>query len=497
MKTLATVLVSALLGMSACSDDFLEENPRGQLASEGFFNNNADLELAVTAMYNKVNISVSIDDWTAPLMGGDDVTSHNNKQVFLEFDIFDATNQNVRLSDAWTNYYGLVNAANFIINGYEEATEASEEERRLAAAQAHFFRAHAYYYIVRVWNEAPLVSTQNIALDIENSSPNQIYELILADLEKAESMLPNSWEGKYERIAPTRGAAKSLLSSVYLTMAGYPINDASKYALAAQKAKEVINEAPTWGYSLLEDFGELWRDRPHNSEIIYGAYYNNQIAADNFADYNVRAPFPSQPKDENGWSDYFAEINFFLNFPEGPRKDATFQTIIRPNETDTLTWQEGLYFHPYYHKMRAANGEQNLEEPWKWFNWMLSRTNVFMRYAEVLLIYAEAKAMSDGPDQTAYDAVNSVRSRAQLPDLTPGLSNEVFRDSVVQERAWEFAGLEYNARWHDLVRLELVEEANANRHPDEAPFTNQPSKEYYFMPIPFKDSQINPNIDKS
>ena len=74
-------------------------------------------------------------------------------------------------------------------------------------------------------------------------------------------------------------------------------------------------------------------------------------------------------------------------------------------------------------------------------NWAGSRTIYMMRYAEVLLTYAEAKAMSASPDATAYNAINAVRHRAGLTDLQPGLSQTAFRDSVVAERGWEFAGL--------------------------------------------------------
>ena len=128
-------------------------------------------------------------------------------------------------------------------------------------------------------------------------------------------------------------------------------------------------------------------------------------------------------------------------------------------------------------------------------DWWSSRTNIVIRYAEVLLIYAEAKAMSAGVEQSAYDAVNAVRNRAGLDDLPFGLSQLDFRDAVVQERAWEFAGLEINpARWYDLVRLERVEKAAANRHSLEVPINDPVTKEDYFAPIPYSETEINPNL---
>lgn len=116
-----------------------------------------------------------------------------------------------------------------------------------------------------------------------------------------------------------------------------------------------------------------------------------------------------------------------------------------------------------------------------------------IRYAHVLLIYAEAQARATGtPDDAAYTAVNAVRLRAGLPALTAGLSGPDFADAVVNERAWEFAG-EWN-RWFDLVRLEKVEAANADKDPADLQPAATITKENYWMPIPGADALVNPNL---
>ena len=140
--------------------------------------------------------------------------------------------------------------------------------------------------------------------------------------------------------------------------------------------------------------------------------------------------------------------------------------------------------------------------------WHSDRTSILMRYAEVLLIYAEAQARADGsPNVDAYTAVNQVRNRAGLTNLPSGLSGEAFADSVVAERGWEFAGLEYPARWYDLVRLEMVGEANSQENrvteADVAPGEsfhlelvgdpNDPKN--WFAPYPASDALINSNLD--
>jgi hypothetical protein len=112
----------------------------------------------------------------------------------------------------------------------------------------------------------------------------------------------------------------------------------------------------------------------------------------------------------------------------------------------------------------------------------------------VLLDYAEASDMAgSGPSAAAYSAFNLVRQRAGLPDLTPGLSQSSFRDSVVQERAWEFAG-ENGVRWFDIVRLQLLPQIIAARSPSENPInTSNPLTTRYLAPIPFSDMSNDPN----
>ena len=482
----------------SCSKDFLKEELRGQLITEGFGKNEAELNIAITALYNLLTTIGYGEYLTGLFCRADDLTTRagSNKEHLRDFNMFFASkDKNEYNNEIWRSLYEIANSANFVINNYQLATETSQTVRDNAAGQAHCLRAFAYFMLTRLYMDIPMVTTNIVDKNIKKTSTADIYNLIVEDLKKAEKMLPDKWaSGKEVGVAVTKRIAKSLLASTYLHMAGFPLMDISKYALAAQIAKEVLDSAGTYVYSLLPKCQDLWLDMQRNDELILGIFYSHSAGSPNF-----RAPMMGKSEDEGGWDEYFTEINFFNRFPDGPRKDATFKTKMKTPDGINLTWEQTVQKHPYYNKMTYANGSNpinyydNYQDPY-YFSFNSNRTTVLLRFAEVKLIYAEEQAMSANLDAAAYQQINDVRMRAGLPNLIPGLSQSAFRDSVVAERAWEFAGPENGQRWFDLVRLEMVESANSNRHINELPLQRNPTKQDYFAPIPFREKLLNPNL---
>lgn len=483
------IIAFALLIATSCSD-FLEEESKGQLMSDSFYKNAEELDMAVTGLYRSLAESTSSDACTSPTLGGQDMTSEFDG--FQEFDVFNAAGDNVQTAGYWALMYRIIAVANELINNYEQAEDATETERNQAAGQAYFARAYAYFTLVRIWNGIPLYTKNEDATDdIAKSSPEDVYELIISDLKLAESMLPSVWTDKKANIGITSGAAKTLLAYAYLTMAGYPVNDESAYALAASKAKEVIDDEDEYGYKLLDNFADLFLfENNINDEIVFATFHNRSNRK------SSRCPRGGKPTEYGGWDCYFAEINFFKDFPEGARKNGTFMSTFPMKDGTTVDWTGTIQQHPYYTKYwDDGDAAYSLETPWEDASWKSSRTNIVFRYSNVLLIYAEAQAMSSSADALAYQAINRVRTRAGLPDLSSGLSQTAFRDSVVQERAWEFAGAEFAmAPWYDLVRLERVEEAAADRDESELELSTI-TKDDYFAPYPTVDVLINEGLD--
>ena len=488
------VLLIIVLFLGACVD--LEENPYGRLNDpETAFESLSNLDALSIAMYAALRGDGSwaegfaTTQYMTTMFGADDLTTiaGGNKEPFREFDGFSKSASNIWMSNLYKGCYRAILNANALIE-YAQYTKAQPDEIDNLIGQAYFVRGLSYFYLVRSWGEIPLYTTPGAHTDIELSSEGQVFDQIIDDFLQAEELLPDN---QVEVGRPTRGAAKSFLAKAYLTKAGWPVNDQASYRLAADKAKEVIDQKEIWGYDLLNNYEDLWkRAYDNSSESIFALQYDRNTGDGAHANHLIGTA--SMPKEENGWEDFFCELQFYHDFPEGARKDATFRTVFYTATGDTVTFEESSAKHPYYAKFR--DGAVDESTPWL-SAYHTAAAYMLMRYADVLLIYAEAEAQASSPSVEAYEAVNQVRNRAGLSDLSNDLSSEEFINAVIWERAWEFAG--EGQRWYDLIRTEKVSEAVTRRDPNEAvSISGSITSDNLYAPIPEAEVLKNPNLKK-
>ncbi|QKZ14022.1 RagB/SusD family nutrient uptake outer membrane protein [Spirosoma sp. KUDC1026] len=492
MKTFI-ILVAAVLSLAGCKS-YLEEDTTGLLYGPNVLSTQAGLESALTGAYRGLGAQ-----WTygflhpsanAATLGSDDVTTHpaSNKADWREFDQFNVSTTNQRSGAVYNGCYKAIQGANNVINNYTE-TVGTKATIDIIAGEAYFIRGFSYYWLTRFYGNIPLVTAGEYSdslLTIKKSTPAQVYSLIVEDLKKAETMLPTT---RRDPGRPNAGSAKAFLADVYLTMAGWPLKQTDKYDLAAAKAKEVIDNRATYGFQLLPTFAAVFDNDP-SVAIIPESVFQISGFIGGSGTANATYGNTTMPGEEGGWDDMFAELNFFRDFPAGPRKEATFRTEFGLGAT-TIPWQQSLTRHPYYKKWYIKGNIVTSS---------ISLPSVMMRYPHVLTIYAEAKARgTGGPDQAAYDALNQVRLRGRATgtkalSTADGLTATQFADEVVQERAWEFAC--ERTRWFDLVRLERVEAANAKKSPDDLQPIKALTKANYWFPLPYSDTSINPNLNQ-
>lgn len=476
---------SVLTTTTSCSD-FLDEDPKGQMSEANVFKSQADLDASIHTIYEKLNQTQS---WTNPMYPqwqGDDMTANpsSNKQAVAALDVFSSDGENKGVKDAWSQHFALIKACNWVIENASK-TPTSQEEINIALGNAHFWRAYAYFYMVRVFGPLPMVvTTDPSATNVAPSSVEEIYNLIVEDLKKAEGWLPTSYSQaprNHDGVDAwvTKQATQATLTAVYMAMAGYPLNKGKEYyALAAAKAKEVIDANGTYGFYNDPVWNHVYSmGHNYNKETILGIDNNwNSGSWDHDSELTSCCRF--EGLGDGGWGDAWGEIAFWKRYPEGPRKDAVYAPKITFQKDATITkvcnwWDldaEGKPVVEAYHPMFAiytvnCDGDNLAKEKFAPYNYLEpnytnmtnGRRHRLIRYAELLLWYAESAARSGGDLAKAKEYLREVRKRAvndvenvTLSDGTKVAIANMTADQLAEacyiEHGWEVAG-----QWTQMV----------------------------------------------
>ena len=525
--SLILAIVALAMTLSGCEQFDIEENPGASQLAVLPYSSIEELQLGVTGIYGKFNegnaamTTFYVNGWS-----GDDMTTHraSNKADFREYDQRAITSDNSRTADNWAVVYRIVRAANTVLSSVEGQQLPDPEAQNRLTGETYFLRGLAFYHLARIHGRIPLVLDVDPYARPELATQLEVYTQIESDLLEAESLLPVASNLGASR--PNKGSARAILARLYLEWAGFPVKDNAKYAQAAASAKHVIDNADAHGFGLLDDVGSLWTlANRFNKESLFTVAFCQDCGLANRKYGKLGLP-GSAPT--NGWQETFAEIRFFEDFPEGARKEATYHkavpldkdgNIITSDATpiaDSLPWTEFVdQQNPIFRKV-VGPFEDDI-----WPGFESDRNDFYMRYAELLLIYAEASGRAGTADADAWEALNMVHRRAAgLPINTPDASDLTAADGPIEElayteRKWELAG-EYQ-RWYDLVRMERVEEAlggtardprvsigtsyDANGNGTPVPLTapSNPilgslASDNYYAPIPKAEIEKNPNL---
>jgi hypothetical protein len=502
-KILAFIAIIITINFLSCGD--LEENVGEARLDPASLTSLEALQATIVGVYEKVNAASRWAGFWTNEYGADDLTTHSgkNKIGWRDFDkrSFSATSE--RIDVAWIEPYKVIKAVNNIIENRNNYSDNDQQKIDYIIGEAYFLRGLYYFHLTNNFGKVPLNLTTEIDSELGLSEIIDIYKQIEADFLAAENLLPSKYPGVSAAIRPNSGSARAYLGKLYMHWAGWPLKDNTKYAIAASSAKQVIDNASSHGFELVPDMNTLWSQLDENrlnSEIVFGVSHC-QTCANRYS--NRHSGRLGYATDVGGWNEIFAEIAYLNDFPEGPRKDATFvlEGKLKKNDSDGIHKKGQVVpwtvfddeAHPSFKKVTGHLSEI------KTGNSNTSITTYFMRYADLLLMYAEAEGRSGGSSADAWEALNKVRRRANaLPvnepnpdvDLTSGDLAEI----AYTERKWELGG-EF-IRWGDLIRMERVAEALANRSPDElvGPITGSTSPDNYFAKIPQSEIDKAPHL---
>lgn len=491
-------LLAASLTAASCSD-FLKEDPKGQLTPETFFKTQSDLDQSVDALYSLVQDLQCNSNSMIVKCQGDDVTSTTgtNKAAYLSADAFETPTDTKGISRTWSAMYSIVKAANLIIENASKVS-TTQDEINIALGQAYYWRAYAYFELVRVFGPVPI----NLNNDASNTkaSPNsveEVYNQIVKDLIAAEQCnLPakytvskRSIDG--QNIWVSAQAVKATLAAVYLNMAGYPLNKTENYALAAAKAKEVIDgvEAGTYDQALLADWNKVYSyGMNHHNETILGIDYNSTPGGWSNQDSQISSCHQFTTIN-GGWGDFLAERHFWKNFPDGARKDAVYakQIYVSGNTVDWWATTDGeAYtknedgttnavisdFRPMFVGFTVndnvgspAVADYDYTKPF-WGGMCVNKRHQLIRYSEVLCWYAEAAARAGQDLAAAKAALKQVRARAYADQTkvaeVDAMSADQLAEATYTEHGYEVAGnvLGMVTRRDDEFRMNRLKEAH-------------------------------------
>lgn len=431
MKYIAIIGLGALMVCGACSDT-LEEKPQA-IAVETFYNNANEIESGVNAIYAPLR-SCFRDQYPCMLEESSDYIygGLGSWEPPSTYQGLNSTNQS-RVSGAWGSLYQAIRNANIMIAAIPNAQNASEADQQKYMGESRFLRALAYFHLVRNWGAVPLRTESNLdEIEIDRSPESAVYELITSDLEYAASALPAtaSVAGR-----ATAGAAKLLLADVHFYL--------NNYEKAAQLTKEVIQSKQ---YSLVEV--STWED----FDNLFGA---NIVTT-------PEEVFYLKYHEQDGFS--FAVYCHGGNIAGEYIIPAGYNVLI--SRTDYCTYQQqndnDLRKSLWYEYEGGLCGPGTLLIRKYIDREGLSPRNSFplYRYADCLLLFAEASCRTAGLNAEALEALNQVHRRAYgHPSTQPSpvdfkladFTKESFIEQCIEERGYETVG--EAKRWMDLKRL--------------------------------------------
>jgi hypothetical protein len=376
-------------------------------------------------------------------------SSPSDQQVPVgDLDNFAATSTNKFAETLWSGHYNSIGASNQALQALENAA-IDEGVKNQLRGEVRFLRAYLYFNLVRMYGGVPLITRVPADANDANNDPvfqsrasvDDVYAAIIGDLQFASKNLALKSQSQTGRA--TKGAAQSLLSKVYM----YRKDWGNSFAYA----DSVIQSGQ---YSLLDDYGTIWRQAGDNSaesifEIQTGEFNNANLKINNYTVSQGIRVGGSGGWDDFGWGFNNPTTSLINAYEPGDtRKDATIITIDNSGTYKGTTLWDGF-------RVPSKDSVQNLYYNYKAYSSRLKEEfaqnaekdrpkNIkVLRYAEVLLIYAEA-ALNSGLGN-ADETVNMVRERAGLTPKSGVTINDVW-----QERHVELA-MEHDRFW-DIVR---------------------------------------------
>lgn len=400
-------MVIVVLLLSSCKKYVELGAPPTQVEGKDVYNSDMTATSAVLGLYSGSALTNLILPLTAyPGMSADDVQYNTVSTDYngFETDVV-SVNNNLNTGTLWYYSYQYLRNINYAVTGLSASTNLTPAVKNQLLGEAKFLRAFVFFELVNFYGDAPMPLTDN---DLENAylprtAAKDVWAQIFADLKDAQSLLPEEYTGTF-RARINKWAATTLLARAYLYNKDYPNAEA--------EATRVIGSGV---YSIVTPLNNVFVNT--SNEIIWQITNATGISAYGPAFVPATGYAPA----------YSLYDTLYTSFEPGDLRKTNWTGITTINSIN--------YYYINKYKLRAGTG---------------SEYNVALRFAELYLIRAEARAQQNNVTGAKED-LDVIRTRAGLPGISASLSKDAMLLAIEQERKVELFG-EWGHRWFDLKR---------------------------------------------
>lgn len=477
------IIIFFTLASTGCAK--LDGVPEGTYTTGNFYKTEADALSAVNAVYSGMTSPYLYNQFMEVIQsqGTDDCewgfgrnTSNTDKTALDKFTYDAGTNLFFQF---WSNSYLVINRANAAVENIGAMTSISDEKKQRFQAEARFVRGLMYFNLVRLFGGVPLQlapTTSLTNLAIKRATAEEVYAQIISDFQSGADHLPADYDAGNAGRA-TSGAAMAMLTKVYLTQ--------KEYAKAAEEARKVM---ALGRYALWPSYQDVFLIANENkTESIFEVQFlsGSGNIPSSYAGY-YRPSFDKRPGFGGNGDDPVTK-NHYDAYPEGDlRRDVNVIKYPYTGDPKAPTTIKNPYYVAKFKDPAALNVNDG------------GNNYYIVRYADVLLMFAEAQYLASPGSTEALEAFNQVRRRAyglplntpSVKDLPGGLSAAAFQDSVLNERRLEFA-FEGQRRF-DLLRTGKLKQAVNAQDPT---ITVRESDNLF--PIPSQEMDTNPLLEQN
>ena len=501
-------VITGLFVVTMACEDFLDLKNPNEITADVFFETPEQVQQAVNTLYASFTSVLGDEEgsiFVFNVRGDDAQLSDGAFESQTVFAFYNNTPQTGITDGLFSGFYTVIFRANTVLANMDKADwSGNEDQREGLTAEAHFFRGVSYFYLAHMFGQVPVVTQVGEFDAPKAASIGEVYDQAIADLQRAKEGLPAEQQNVGRA---TQGAATGFLGKTYLYRASY-LGEETYYAQAAQEFKEVMDMRM---YGLVENYEDNFTAaNENNQESLFELQYL----------YNPALETPTQGRPFNSVPGIAGEIYLTPSawLMETMGQERTVDGEYDPRYLQTVYFFGGLplFSVPYenlgdgiscQNGQGVGSGDGSTTEGAFWRKYLNvnlgcppgitgsspNNNERVLRYADILLMYAEAVVMSGGNMADAAAAVKQVRDRANLPEKTYA-SGEALMEEIRHQRVVEFAY--ENMRYFDLIRWNMLEEALMEHGFEDQAANYNPEQDRYF-PIPVEEINNNPNLEQN